>query len=89
MVWRVELSTLGQKNVARLDPQTRERVLRFLFERVALLNDPRSIGDSLKGSELGSFWKYRVGDFRIIADIREEALCVLVVRIGKRREVYR
>ncbi|MFC5491414.1 type II toxin-antitoxin system RelE family toxin [Dokdonella soli] len=89
MVWRIELSTLGQKNIAKLDSKTRDRVLRFLFERVAKLDDPRSIGEALKGSELGNFWKYRVGDYRIIADIQDGALCVLVVKIGNRREVYR
>lgn len=89
MAWRIELSTLGQKHIAKLDPQTRERVLRFLFERVAKLDDPRTIGEALKGTELGNFWKYRVGDYRIIADIQDEALCVLVVKIGNRREVYR
>ena len=50
---------------------------------------PRSIGEALKGSTLGEFWKYRVGDYRIIASIEDRALCVLVVKIGNRREVYR
>jgi len=89
MVWRIELSTLGQKTLAKLSPQVRERVLRFLFERVAPLEDPRSIGDALKGAELGNFWKYRVGDVRIIADIQDRSLRVLVIKVGHRREVYR
>jgi mRNA interferase RelE/StbE len=50
---------------------------------------PCSIGEALKGSRLGTFWKYRVGDYRIIADIEDAALHVYVVRIGNRREVYR
>ena len=57
--------------------------------RVATLDNPRSIGEALKGSTLGEFWKYRVGDYRIIASIDDLALCVLVVKIGNRREVYR
>ena len=65
------------------------RILSFLFERVAKLDDPRSIGEALKGSKLGAFWKYRVGDYRIVASIEDGALRVLVVRVGNRREVYR
>ncbi|WP_273478931.1 type II toxin-antitoxin system RelE family toxin [Rivihabitans pingtungensis] len=65
------------------------RILMFLHERVATLDDPRSIGETLKGSRLGAFWKYRVGDYRVIANIEDGALHILVVRIGNRREVYR
>ena len=89
MAWRIELSARGLKNLGQLDPQTRQRVLKFLRERLAKLDDPRSIGDALQGSKLGAFWKYRVGDYRIIADIQDAAVCVLVVRVGNRREVYR
>lgn len=53
------------------------------------MDDPRSIGDALKGTELGDLWKYRVGDYRIIASIEDKIVCILVVRIGNRREVYR
>jgi mRNA interferase RelE/StbE len=89
MAWKVELSTLAQKNLDQLDPQIARRVLAFLNERVAPLDDPRSIGEALKGSRLGEFWKYRVGDYRVISSIEDSALKILVVRIGNRREVYR
>ncbi|MGZ5529842.1 MAG: type II toxin-antitoxin system RelE family toxin [Limisphaerales bacterium] len=89
MAWKVELSTLAQKNLDQLDPQIARRVLAFLNERVAPLDDPRCIGEALKGSRLGEFWKYRVGDYRIISSIEDGALTILVVRIGNRREVYR
>ena len=89
MAWKVELSTLARKNLDQLDPQIAQRVLSFLVERVANLDDPRSIGEALKGSRLGEFWKYRVGDYRIISSIEDGALKILVVRIGNRREVYR
>lgn len=89
MAWKVELSTLAQKNLDQLDPQIARRILAFLNERVAPLDDPRSIGEALRGSRLGDFWKYRVGDYRIISSIEDNALCVLVVKIGNRREVYR
>lgn len=89
MTWKVELSAQAQKNLKQLDPQITRRILAFLHSRVAELEDPRSIGEALKGSNLGEFWKYRVGDYRIISSIEDGALCVLVVRIGNRKEVYR
>jgi mRNA interferase RelE/StbE len=54
-----------------------------------VLDDPRRIGAALTGSTLGNYWKYRVGDYRIIADIQDRRLCVQVVRLGNRREIYR
>ncbi len=73
----------------RLDPQIARRILMFLHGRLARIDDPRSIGDALKGSRLGEFWKYRVGDWRIIARIEDDIVRILVVRIGHRKEVYR
>ncbi|MBU2717842.1 type II toxin-antitoxin system RelE/ParE family toxin [Acidithiobacillus ferridurans] len=89
MAWKIELSSLAQKNLAQLDPPATKRILSFLHERVGHLDNPRSIGEALKGSRLGEFWKYRVGDYRIICTIEDAALCILVVRIGNRREVYK
>ena len=89
MAWKLELSTLAQKNLDQLDPPVARRILAFLHERVAPMEDPRSLGEALKGSRLGEFWKYRVGDYRIISSIEDDALRILVVRIGNRRAVYR
>lgn len=89
MAWQIEISALGQKNIAQLDPQMRKRVLKFLQQRIATLDNPRSIGEALKGSKLGELWKYMVGDHRIIADIQDRRVCILVVRIGNRRDVYK
>ena len=76
--------------LGKLDQQTARRILAFLHGRVATLDDPRSIGEALKGSKLGEFWKYRVGDYRVIARIEDDALRVLVVRVGSRgSKVYR
>lgn len=72
-----------------MDKPVARRILDFMDERVATLTDPRSIGEALKGPKLGNFWKYRVGDYRLICDIRDGELHILVVQIGNRREVYR
>ena len=89
MAWKLELSSLAQKNLDQLDPQHARRVLSFLRDRVAPLDDPRSIGQALSGSRLGEFWKYRVGDIRIIASIEDQALRILIIKLGHRREIYR
>jgi mRNA interferase RelE/StbE len=89
MAWRIEYSKDAEKEIARLDLQIAQRIIRFMGSRVAKLENPRSIGQALAGSTLGDYWKYRVGDYRIIADIQDARVCVQVVRIGNRREVYR
>ena len=89
MAWRIELEDAAKKDLANMDKQIARRITAFLRERVAVLDDPRSIGEALKGSKLGEFWKYRVGDYRIIGSIEDGALRILVVKIGNRREVYR
>ncbi len=89
MIWTIEYDVLVQKEMRKIDPQTRQRIRAFLQERVAALNNPRQTGAALQGSELGSFWRYRVGDYRIICDIQDHKLVVLVVEIGHRREIYR
>lgn len=89
MVWKVELSSQALKALGQLDAQVARRILTFLHDRVAPLEDPRSIGEALKGSRLGEFWKYRIGDYRVISSIEDGGLRILVVKVGNRREVYR
>lgn len=89
MAWKVEIESAAERELDKLDPQNARRILLFLYSRVAELEDPRSIGEALKGSKLGEFWKYRIGDFRVIARIEDGAVRILVVKIGNRREVYR
>jgi mRNA interferase RelE/StbE len=89
MEWSIELSPKARRQLAQLDPQVARRINRVLFERIASLENPRSIGEALKGTELGDLWKYRVGDYRIIASIEDKLVRILIVRIGNRRQVYR
>lgn len=89
MGWTIELDRAAVRDLRKLDQQTARRILAFLHGRVGVLDNPRSIGEALKGSRLGEFWKYRVGDYRVIARIENSAVRVLVVRIGNRRHVYR
>ena len=71
-----------------LDKQAAKRIIDFMDQRVAALEDPRDNGKALTGP-LGGFWRYRVGDYRIICDIHDDKLIILVVEIGNRRDVYR
>ena len=89
MAWKVELDSAAARDLDKLDQQVARHILAFLHGRIATLDDPRGVGEALKGSKLGEFWKYRVGDYRIIASIEDDAVRVLVVKIGNRREVYR
>lgn len=89
MAWRIEYAGAAEKDISKLDNQVAQRIIKFLGQRVAKLANPRSIGEALTGSKLGNYWKYRVGDYRIIADIQDARICIQVVRIGNRREVYR
>ena len=90
MVWLIKFDDAAIKELAKLDKQIARRITAFLRERVAVLDDPRSIGEALKGSkEMNDFWKYRVGDYRIISNTEDGALRIVIVKIGNRREVYR
>lgn len=89
MAHNVELSESADRELGKLDVQQAKRILRFLHQRIAKLDDPRSIGEALHGSPLGEFWKYRVGDYRMICKIDDDRLVVLVLRVGHRKEIYR
>jgi mRNA interferase RelE/StbE len=89
LAWRIELEAAARKDLLKLDRQVARRISSFLHCRVAMLDDPRSIGEALTGAALGKLWKYRVGDYRIICDIQDGKLTILALRVGHRREVYR
>ena len=89
MVWAIEFETAAKKELAKLDKTVALKITRFLAMRVAVLGNPRDIGEALKRSELGEFWKYRVGDYRIICRIADARITVVVVRVGNRKDVYR
>lgn len=89
MAWRIEFHPHAEKELSKLDREVARKIVRLLRERVAPLEDPRSLGEALKGPELGRFWKYRVGDYRLICHIQDQRVMILVVTVGHRRDVYR
>jgi mRNA interferase RelE/StbE len=89
LVWIIKYTESSIKQLKKLDQQTALRVLDYMDERVVVLDDPRSLGKNLKGPKMGEYWRYRVGDIRVICNIVDGQLTVLVIEIGNRREVYR
>ena len=92
MAWEIKFlpgALRDFQKFARRDREAARRIDAFLARRLAALENPRAIGEALKGKELGELWKYRVGDYRIIADIRDAEIVILIVRVGNRKEVYR
>lgn len=88
MAWRVEFDHRAARELARLDRTAAGRIVRFLRERIAVDDDPRRLGQALRGDRR-ALWKYRVGDYRLICDIQDGRVTVLVLAVGHRREVYR
>jgi mRNA interferase RelE/StbE len=86
--WQVEFHRAAVRDLRGLGTDGESRVLRYLRERIAGSADPRRFGHALTG-DLKGLWRYRVGDFRIVARIEDERFVVLVVSIGHRREIYR
>ncbi|HLA25131.1 MAG TPA: type II toxin-antitoxin system RelE/ParE family toxin [bacterium] len=89
MVRRIEFHPGAERELAKLDRETARRILRFLRDHAAAREDPRSLGEALKGPEVGRFWKYRAGDYQLICEIQDQRVTILVVRVGHRRDVYR
>ena len=93
MAWRIEFDAGALKDLRGLDKQVAHRITQFLRERLAVIDDPRSLGAPLRSPRSGPvaapLWRYRVGDWRIVVRIEDEVLRVMVLRIAHRRNVYR
>lgn len=89
MAWKIEFAAAAERDLAGLDRQIARRIIGFLEQRVAADEDPRRVGTALKGERLDGLWKYRVGDYRVIARLDDGVMCVLVISIRHRREIYR
>lgn len=89
MAYEIAFDPGALDDLKKLDRPVQQRLVGFLKQRLATLDNPRDIGEALAGAKLGNYWKYRVGDWRIICDIQDKRIVVRVLRIGNRREVYR
>lgn len=89
MAWTVEFEKKAARELKKLSPDVVTRILDFLADRVESVDDPRQVGAALRGPDLGRFWKYRVGDYRLIAHIDDGTITVLILSVGHRRQIYR
>ena len=88
MAWAIDYADTAKAQLHKLDKQTARRILDYMDERIAGLENSRNTGKALTGP-FGGLWRYRVGDCRVICEIQDNALRVLVVQVGNRRDVYR
>ena len=87
MAWRIEITSTAKKQLSKLDRQVQTEIVRYLRERIGTDDDPRRDGAPLR-KELVNRWKYRVGAYRLICEIQDEKILVLVLMVGHRSKVY-
>jgi mRNA interferase RelE/StbE len=87
LAWRIEVTEIAKKQLVKLDHQAQKEILRYLKEKIATDEDPRRFGDPLR-QELSGRWKYRVGPYRLICDIQDAKILVIVLMIGHRSKIY-
>jgi len=88
LAWQIDYTSTALKQLGKLDKPAAKRIIDFMDERIAALQDPRDTGKALMGAMLGAYWRYRVGDYRVVCDIQDNALCILVIEVGNRKDVY-
>jgi mRNA interferase RelE/StbE len=88
LAWTIEFVPAAAKELKKLGRTEAARIINTLETRIAAREDPRELGSALSG-ELGGLWRWRIGDYRVVARIEDERITILVVRVAHRREVYR
>ena len=88
MAWRIEYTATAINRLRKLDKPQAKRILEYMDAHVGVLENPRSAGRALTGP-MGGLWRYRVGDFRVICEIQDGVMRVLVIEVGNRRDVHR
>lgn len=88
MNWTIEYTRTAETQLRKLDKQVARRILDYLGDNIAHLDNPRARGKALSG-RLGELWRYRVGDYRIICEIQDNVMRILVVEAGHRKQVYK
>ena len=89
MAWTLELTKQAKADLDQVGATAAQPILKFLYERVRMLPNPRMAGKSLSGNAFAGLWRYRVGEYRILCEIQDAKITILAVHIGQRRVVYR
>jgi mRNA interferase RelE/StbE len=87
LAWQIEWEVRASRELLKLDKQIQRDIVRYFDEKIAPSTDPRALGKPLKGN-LAGFWRYRLGDHRVICKILDEKITIMVVRVAHRRQVY-
>ena len=87
-IWQIEITRTAERQITKLGRPAQKAIQRFLRERLLPAENPRQCGKPLHG-EKRSLWRYRVGDYRLICDIQDEGVVVLVLEVGHRKDIYR
>ncbi len=86
-MWKIEWDSKALKEAKKLDRNARKKIVEYLEKRVLASQDPYQFGKPLKGNKAG-IWRYRVGDYRILCQIEDKVLVVLVIGVGHRKDIY-
>jgi len=87
LAWKIEFDHRALKEFKKLDRSIQKTMLKYLKERIATADDPRLLGKAL-ADNLKGLWRYRVGNYRIICQVIEDEITILVLRVGHRRLIY-
>ena len=88
MSYKVEISDDAKKDLKKLDKQTAGMIVAWLRKNIDGCTDPRAHGKGLTSNHSGE-WRYRVGDYRVLAEIQDSKVTVLVIEVGHRSTVYK
>lgn len=86
--FKVVYSRDAQKKLQKMDKQTVKRIIEWIEYRLVNCENPRLWGEALMGN-FSTFWKYRIGNYRLICEIKDTELIIQVIEIGNRKEIYR
>ena len=87
MAYKVVLSSTAEDDFAKLDKSIQQRIFKYL-KKIEEREDPRTLGEQLQ-ENLSAYWKFRVGDYRLVAEIKDDILIVLMLAVGHRRDIYK
>jgi mRNA interferase RelE/StbE len=87
LAWTIKPTRRFERDLAKLDKSVQRKILSYLETRVAPSSDPRTLGKAL-GYDLAGFWRYRIGDYRVLCKIEDELLVIVAVSVAHRSIVY-
>lgn len=87
MMYRVEFTDAAKKQLKKLDKHTSALIIGWIRKNLEGCSNPRIHGKGLTANRSGQ-WRYRVGDYRLIAEIEDDKIVILILNIGHRRDIY-